>query len=142
MKDTAKSLFTFPDRCLRFFFLGNVQQNALPVERIPIFVSYEISILLDPNRTPITSYESIFFEKRCSVSMRFLKDFINSSPVGGMYGVEPNIWDCVPFFWCITRQFLDARAHIKSTLELVRGVQEYNSWNLFYKRLILDFGFA
>src|ERR1700752_4221127 len=142
MKDAAESLFIFSNGCLRFFFLGNVQENALPIKGIPISVTDEICILLDPNRSPVTSYEPVLFEKSSSVIMRFLISFINSLPVLGVYGIEPYIWDFIPFIWFIACHFKDPWAHIKCSFRFICSIQKHHRWNLFHQRLVLNFCLA
>ncbi len=45
------------------FFPGDVEQDALPVERMPLSIPNQIGIFLDPNNGAIAPDQAIFFEE-------------------------------------------------------------------------------
>ena len=55
-----------------FLFLRNIQQDALPVERLSLLVANEICIFLDPDSGAIPSDQPIFFQKTGTAAITFV----------------------------------------------------------------------
>src|SRR5688572_15246538 len=118
MKDSKFRQLTLEGSFI-FLFLRNIQQDALPVERLSLLVANEICIFLDPDSGAIPSDQPIFFQKTGTAAIAFVVSLYNSFTIIRMNRRGPQIWIGRPFLCRIACQFLYARTHVKSGLPVI-----------------------
>ncbi len=138
----AEQSVFFCQRLLCLLAFGDVQHDALPIQRAAGAIAHHDRLVANPYDTPIAGDQAIF-QLEC-LARGVGADMLcqHALAVIGMEQPGPESWVGHPLFRRVARHGFDLRADVYRRTGLVNGIQVNDGRNLLYQRAVSGLGFA